>query len=422
MKLKSGKIIFVLLITHYSLQIVNAQWLQQTSGVTTGFQDCEFINQNTGWVCGNNGVIVKTTNGGINWIQQTTGVSKILWGIEAIDENLLWCVGQWNTILKTTDSGNNWIVIRDGPTSSTTFRKAYFLNANTGWLLKTNYILRTTNGGVSFDSTYTIFTYLWDIFFEDANTGVLCGDGALIMKSTDGGVSWNEITIPLHNFGEPNFYRLSFIGDFGWTVGEGSGSGLGKLVYRTTNFGSSWDSIARVPYPSNELNYSVFFSSLNTGYCGGTTGYTFKTTNGGLNWYQQVVPSNGYRGDFYFVNDSLGWSVGGGGQIFKTTNGGTYVGVEPISSIIPDNLMLYQNYPNPFNSETIIEFKISQKDVYKMEIFDVLGRRIEELFNEYIPAGKYKVIYNAVNLSSGVYYYKLYSAKISKTLKFILIK
>jgi photosystem II stability/assembly factor-like uncharacterized protein len=40
--------------------------------VTSGFQDCEFINENTGWH-GNNGVIVKTTNGGINWLQQTSG-------------------------------------------------------------------------------------------------------------------------------------------------------------------------------------------------------------------------------------------------------------------------------------------------------------------------------------------------------------
>lgn len=399
------------------------QWVLQNSGLTTSLLDIDFINQNTGWACGDNGSIVKTTNGGINWILQNSSVTKRLEGIEAIDAGLLWCVGWWNTILKSTDGGNNWIVIRDGPISSSTFRKVHFINSETGWMLRSNYILRTTNGGISFDSTNTVFTILNDIYFKDALTGVLCADGARIMKTTDGGVVWNLVPIPLYQGEQPNFYRLSFVNNlFGWTVGEGDNSGLGKLVYKSTNFGTSWDTIARVPYPSNELNYSVFFTDLNTGFCGGTGGYIFKTTDSGNNWQQQIVPIDGFRRDFNFINDTTGWAVGGGGYILKTTNGGTYVRIETISNEIPKQFNLYQNYPNPFNPQTTIEIYVPLEDNIKIIVYDVLGKEISILADERLKAGKYKIEFNRSNLSSGIYFYTLYYSKGIITKRMILNK
>ncbi len=415
------KVIYILFAISLFHNSSDAQWLQQISGVGTSLLDIDFVDENTGWACGDNGVIVKTTNGGVNWVQQTSGITNRLEGIDAVDQNLVWCVGWWNTILKSTNGGNNWIIIRSEPTPVPTFRKVYFLNQNTGWILKSNYILRTTNGGNSFDSTHTIFTFLWDIYFKNSLTGVLCGDGALTMKSTDGGVTWNQILLPLL-FGSPNLYRLSFIGDNGWTIGEASETGLGKLVFHTTNFGNTWDSIARVPYPNSEENYSVCFTNLNTGYTGGTNGYMYKSTNGGLNWYQQVITGGGFSRDFNFVNDTTGWVVGGGGQIFKTTTGGQFVGIELFSNIIPNEFSIFQNYPNPFNSVTAIEFQITAHDNYKLEIFDLLGRKVTELFNQSVKPGKYKIRFTGDNFASGNYFYRLSSGKMTIVRKFILIK
>ena len=265
------KVIYILFAISLFHHTADAQWLQQTSGVGTSLLDIDFVDENTGWACGDNGVIVKSTNGGVNWIQQNTGLFKRLEGIDAVDVNTIYSVGWFQTIIKSTNGGSNWIIIRDGQVSppDPTFFKCYFLNANTGWLLRSSggYVLRTSNGGITFDSTFTNHSFNRDIFFKDALNGVLCGDGAWVMKSTDGGVTWNQILLPLL-FGSPNLYRLSFVGDNGWTIGEASETGLGKLVFRTTNFGNTWDSIARVPYPSNTLNYSVFFTNINTGYCG----------------------------------------------------------------------------------------------------------------------------------------------------------
>jgi len=253
---------------------------------------------------------------------------------------------------------------------------------------------------------------MWDVFFKDANTGVLCADGAFVSRSTNGGVTWNQISLPLYQFQAPNLYRLIFVGNTGWTIGEGGSPGMGRLVYKTTDFGSSWDSIGRVPYPSNELNYSIFFSSLNTGYAGGTTGYIFKTTNGGFNWIQQVSPSNGFRNDFWFYNDSLGWCVGGGGYILHTTNGGTYVAVQPISNMIPENFKLFQNYPNPFNPYTVIRYELkpkvkSQKAKIKIVVFDVTGKEVIKLVDEEQRAGTFEVDFSGYGYSSGVYFYSL---------------
>ncbi len=421
------KIIFILFAISLFHGFATGQWIQQASSTTTHLLDCDFINQNTGWVCGDGGVILKTTNGGLNWVQQNSGVNKRLEGIEAVDANILYCVGWFQTILKSTDGGANWVIIRDGPTGTgSTFFKCFFLNSNTGWLLRSGasggYILRTTNGGLTFDSTNVIFSFLRDIYFKNALSGVLCGDGALVMRSTDGGVVWSQIQLPLFQGGMPNLFRISFVGDYGWTIGEGGPFNGGRAVWRTTNFGSTWDSIARVPYPSNQLNYSVFFTNFNTGYCGGTYGYTYKSTNGGFNWYQQNMPIDGFRNDFWFANDSLGWVIGGGGYILNTTNGGTFVAVQPISYALPKEFKLHQNYPNPFNTQTAIEFEILNRAHYKLEIYDVLGKKIVELVNEYFNSGRYRINFNANQLSSGIYCYKLSSDKLTQTKKFILIK
>ena len=426
MKQKTSNLVcFILfLIVVNPAMVCYAQWVQQTSGVTTSLLDIDFINENTGWACGDGGVVVKTTNGGLNWVQQNTGVFKRLEGIEAVDENILYSVGWFQTIIKSTNGGNNWTIIRDGPTGTgATFFKCFFLNVNTGWLLRSGggYVLRTSNGGNSFDSTFTNHSFNRDVYFINNYTGVICGDGAGILRSTDGGVNWVEIPLPLL-FGSPNLYRMSFVGNTGWTIGEGSEPGLGKLVFRTTNFGLTWDSIARVPYPSGQLNYSVYFTNLITGYAGGTTGIIYKTVNGGINWFQQASPNIGFRNDFWFANDSLGWSTGGGGQIFRTINGGTYLNMSTNQSIIPVNHSLVNIYPNPFNPETNIQFELAFNDDVKIAVYDILGREISVLIYKKMNAGKYYIKFNGSSLSSGIYICRLITKSISISKTLVLLK
>ena len=83
------------------------------------------------------------------------------------------------------------------------------------------------------------------------------------------------------------------------------------------------------------------------------------------------------------------------------------IGIEPVSSVVPESFNLQQNYPNPFNPSTTIKFNITQSGFAKLVIFDVLGREISTLVSEDIKAGEYSVTYDASSLSSGIYFYRL---------------
>ena len=287
--------------------------------------------------------------------------------------------------------------------------------------------MRTSNGGITFDSTMLPYSYLRDVYFKDTLNGIICADAAGIFKTSDGGVSWTQITIPQFGGSQPDFYKESFLNDTGWVIARTNNYSLnqfGHLVWRTTNFGTSWDTISRIypDEPFNYENYSVCFSTAMTGWCGGTFGKIFKTTNGGFNWIQQQVPSVNFRRSMWFYNDSIGWAVGGGGQIVHTTSGGQYLGIEPVSGILPGKFMLKQNYPNPFNSQTNIEFVLPESGTYTFEIYDILGRKINVLFNKYKKAGHYNLNFDANDLAAGLYLYTLYSDKYKDTKKLILLK
>ena len=90
--------------------------------------------------------------------------------------------------------------------------------------------------------------------------------------------------------------------------------------------------------------------------------------------------------------------------------------------ILPGTFTLYQNYPNPFNPSTTISYNLPTNDFVILKIYDVLGNEITTLINEEQQAGFHKINFNANNYSSGMYFYKLSSGKITLTSKMILIK
>lgn len=97
------------------------------------------------------------------------------------------------------------------------------------------------------------------------------------------------------------------------------------------------------------------------------------------------------------------------------------VGVDDDYSYVKD-FILYQNYPNPFNPETIIKYQIAERSYVKLKIFDMLGREAADLVNELQDAGTYSFIFNATNLSSGIYLYSLSVNGFSLTKKLNLVK
>jgi len=83
---------------------------------------------------------------------------------------------------------------------------------------------------------------------------------------------------------------------------------------------------------------------------------------------------------------------------------------------------LSQNYPNPFNPVTTIHYNLPSAGFVKIKIYDIIGRMVGELVNEFKDAGSYKAIFDGSKLSSGIYYYKLESANFTETKRMLLIK
>jgi hypothetical protein len=98
------------------------------------------------------------------------------------------------------------------------------------------------------------------------------------------------------------------------------------------------------------------------------------------------------------------------------------IGINPSGSIIPVDYSLLQNYPNPFNPVTNFRFDIPVKGFVNIVIYDAIGREVDVLVNDEMPAGSYKVDWNAASYPSGVYFYRLSSGEFSETKKMVLVK
>jgi hypothetical protein len=123
-----------------------------------------------------------------------------------------------------------------------------------------------------------------------------------------------------------------------------------------------------------------------------------------------------------FVDDLHGVAVGDSGVVLTTGTGGVTSTIKTINLSPPQTFELRQNYPNPFNPTTIISYELPANDMVRLEIYDILGRKIETLLSERQNAGNHSVPFNASNLSSGVYFYRLSAGSFVQTKKLMLIK
>lgn len=98
------------------------------------------------------------------------------------------------------------------------------------------------------------------------------------------------------------------------------------------------------------------------------------------------------------------------------------ISIRHVSSNIPSNFELYQNYPNPFNPVTRIRYDLPKTAFVKLAVYDVLGREIVVLVNEQLKPGIYEYEWDASNISSGVYFYKITASEFISVKKMILLK
>ncbi len=393
-------------------------WVRQPSGLTTSLNTVSTVNQNVGWIGGNGGVVLRTINGGVNW-SNVTGSPIGTADVYAI------CGLDANTCLVSTSP-------------SATF------------------VYRTSNGGVNWTQVFTqTGGFIDDIKFQNASTGYMYGDPVgsrwSLWKSTNGGVNWDSTGLYLPQAGTEAGWNNAM-----WLSGNNLWFGTNNTrVYKSTNFGSTWTFGATT---GSANSYSVAFN--------GSIGFTgqsslLKSTNGGTNYAAVTLPGTGTAYSFNGVLDRFwycrttniywssdnganfavqyadtgtyqamslkldgniirGWAVTSNGRIAKYNE--LISGITNNQNITPENYSLMQNYPNPFNPSTKISFSLPKAGDVSLVVFDILGREVATIINNYKSAGNYTVNFDASNLSSGIYFYTLKSGNFTESKKMVLMK
>ncbi|MFH1052053.1 MAG: YCF48-related protein [bacterium] len=351
--MKSKTVILIVIISMFlscennsEFEYYHYSWEKQVSNTTLTLNDIAFTDSLTGWVCGEYGILLTTTDAGLTWIQKDdllnkTNLNKIFF----TEPEIGFVLGDYEAY-KTSDGGDTWISIfvRD---SSINLFDMQFLNSKTGWICSMD-IYKTTNGGDNWeivtpkkDSSIII---VWLSYFVDEFNGFgFCrvfdttenmSDSYLAeMRTIDGGENWEFINKDYWTslFGPTQYYFVS--PQIGFKVFDF------RNIEKTTNSGDEWLSIYNnVPFSLHDHGTSLYrpfkliyhnnenliITGNDMSYTKKYIGYISRSTNLGESWKSYQTGMYGKINSGYFINDNTGWLVGDQGLILKTTNGGKY--------------------------------------------------------------------------------------------------
>lgn len=387
--------------------------------------------------CGKSGKISTSTGRQpVTWNAQTSGTTRDLnfVGILKVpDSSVSYIVGNSGTVLRSTNMGVNW---SDLSISGNVFPNLYALKIMQPVTGQFTHIIAAGDSGKIVRSSTSAGNWVWQQFTVSPVRGLrtiitvspiiwlAAGEQGSIFRTDNSGGSWTYINTSVTN----TFNRLAQIRyDTYIVVGDG-----GK-IFKSTNYGTAW--VQKTSGTTKDLN-DVYFKNSNEGIAVGDDGTSRYTTNGGESWVNDPFLSGITTKDILSISevDSV-TSISAArdvtadnnsalGTTFIQVSSDPFIGIEPVSEIIPGSFSLGQNYPNPFNPVTKISFDIprtSGQNV-KLTVFDITGKVLEVIVNENLGAGKYEAEWNAGNHSSGIYFYRIQAGDFSETKKMILVK
>jgi hypothetical protein len=159
----------------------------------------------------------------------------------------------------------------------------------------------------------------------------------------------------------------------------------------------------------------------------GSDGGVFISTNSGASWisFNNRFPQNGIG----LPDVGIRALAVVGTDLFAATNEGVWkrslsdiTPVEGLSVDLPKQFQLEQNYPNPFNPMTTISFKLPSRSLVTLKVFDLIGREVITIVSEELSAGNYSRQWNASNMASGIYFYRLQASSFFETKKLVLLR
>jgi FtsP/CotA-like multicopper oxidase with cupredoxin domain len=173
------------------------------------------------------------------------------------------------------------------------------------------------------------------------------------------------------------------------------------------------------PMHSHGLQWQLLARNGNTNLAPNDKGWKDTIMVSSLETVRVLVRFTDYKGIYLFHCHNLEHEDDGMMLNFKVIDP---IGIQQISSEVPQSFALHQNYPNPFNPSTKIKFDLPHTGNAELKVFDIQGREVSELFNGNLSAGKYEAEWNADKFSSGTYIAKLTSGNFVKSIKLVLTK
>jgi hypothetical protein len=327
-------------------------------------------------------------------------------------------------------------------------------------LVGINPLTINVKGNTQNEEAGSISIYLY--FRDDGTTDIGSVDASQLVTNFGWGTTaeTNDITTGTYNVGGHSFTkRLSYanadIGDQNdfWTT-----SGINAIVIDFSAVGSGhvyielngadafadWSGTAHnVTLANQDIALPVELTSFNAKAKGSIVELLWQTStevnnygfeierkadnNESANWEKVgFVDGSGNSNspkDYTFTDKNL---IGGSEFAYRlkqVDNDGTYSYSNEVEvTVVPDKYELYQNYPNPFNPVTNIKFSLPEVAKVKVDIFNIIGEKVRTLIDQNMEAGFHSIAFNAENLSSGTYIYRLQTENFTQIKKMLLMK
>lgn len=358
------------------------------------------------------GVFV-TTDGGETWNQKNSGLTnlELLSICVAPSDNLF--VGTTNGMFKSTNKGDTWEKIEIDSYFS---RFAKIIASPNGYLFAAGTfegMFRSLDNGANWEKINNGLLGSGDItsLFADLHGQILAGTTfGRIYFTNSYGDGWTESSVGLPRVTTAPVLSIVENVDEKYFLGTGQG------VYRSTDYGLNWSQVHSGG--GNGYVHSLLVDHSDNVYIGTGNSGVYMSSNNGEDW-QQINSGLTHPGVYSMVINSSGY-------IFITTGDGIFKSTRSVVTVEEENIQsefsLEQNYPNPFNPTTIISYTVSKKCNVNIKIYDLLGKEIIQLIDMEQLAGSYKISFNAENLSSGVYLYKIIAGSFVDSKKMLLIR
>lgn len=407
--------LFPYLVTAQQWQTLNA------STLSWRFEDMQFVNKDVGWVVDGAGQILKTTNGGVNWTQQFYDSDYYFRSVEFYDENIGFAGTLANgnpsaSLLKTVDGGQTWTDISSTfPQDIVGICGMHMVDENTifitGVFYGFGYIMKSTDQGQTW--TYTnmgsLCNGIVDIYFKDQNIGYAVGQSApgtglrgIIVRTTDGGASWNTVAI-----GNENNTRVWKIQELNEDIMYASVEAFTPTpeYFKSTDGGQTWELNSVTSSGVSGTIQGVGFLNENIGWVGGFNTFFYETLDQGNSWeYKPSIGSSFNR--FQRINDTLMYASGI--NVYRYVDP-DQLSIEDFEITKPKGHNLKIKNSNIVHNDAVVELDLINNTYCELSIYNTVGQRVKTLSQDMRTAGHYEIPIHIGSLAKGPYFLVLYT-------------